>query len=188
MQQKLKDISKEDSKLFRQVVGAIETMQHGVVCFAPSRLTATPRKKTTSKSLSYNRSDAPPSVGLSDSIYFKRNGVQEKIMRKLSTGRITIQAELDLHGDTVSVAKKNLDNFLTNCHAKKYRYIRVIHGKGYGSTNGIPILKNKINQWLREYGMVLAFCSAPPNHGGMGAVQILVRKQILFNANYNLNQ
>ena len=156
-------IASEDRELFRQAVDAIGNMEHSAVA-----------KKNISKAISYDYSDAPPSVGPNDRLYYKTHGVRERTMRRLSTGKITIEDELDLHGYTVAAAQKALDCFLASCHSKQYRCIIVIHGKGYGSTHGMPILKNKINQWLRACNIVRAFCSAPSNNGGVGAALVLL--------------
>jgi DNA-nicking Smr family endonuclease len=38
-----------------------------------------------------------------------------------------------------------------------------------------PILKNEVNEWLRQIELVLAFCSARPEDGGRGAVYALLQ-------------
>lgn len=117
-----------------------------------------------------------PDLKSNDKLYFKGDGVQAKIMQKLSRGKISIEAEFDLHGMTVNIAKKGLQNFLQDCQSNNYRYIRIVHGKGYGSTNKLPVLKNKLNIWLRNNDVILAFCSAPVYNGGTGAVNVYIRK------------
>ncbi|MHB8428784.1 MAG: Smr/MutS family protein, partial [Acidiferrobacterales bacterium] len=37
-------------------------------------------------------------------------------------------------------------------------------------------LKGKVNSWLRQKDEVLAFCSAPRQDGGTGAVYVLLRR------------
>jgi len=54
--------------------------------------------------------------------------------------------------------------------------VRIIHGKGKGSENNLPILKNNLDQWLRRQDHVLAFCSARPIGGGTGAVYVLIKR------------
>lgn len=118
----------------------------------------------------------PLDLGSSDKLYFKGDGVQEKIMQKLSRGKIPIENELDLHGMTVDVAQKELQDFLQSCQLNGCRYVRIVHGKGYGSANKLPILKNKLNIWLQNSNTVLAFCSAPIYNGGTGAVNVYIRR------------
>lgn len=38
--------------------------------------------------------------------------------------------------------------------------MRIIHGKGHGSKNRLPVLKNKVRHWLMQREDVLAFCQA----------------------------
>ena len=67
-----------------------------------------------------------------------------------------------------------MQNFLQTCIEQKFRIALIIHGKGKKETQSI--LKNKINLWLRDLNIVLAFCSALPKHGGTGAVYILLKQ------------
>ena len=53
----------------------------------------------------------------------------------------------------------------------------IIHGKGQGSKDQQPILKQKTNQWLRQRDEVLAFCSAPRWNGGTGATYVLLSRK-----------
>lgn len=40
----------------------------------------------------------------------------------------------------------------------------------------MPVLKGKVNVWLRQKGEVMAFCTAIPRDGGTGAVYVLLRR------------
>ena len=46
--------------------------------------------------------------------------------------------------------------------------MRIVHGKGFGSRSGVPIMKAHVDRWLRDRSEVLAFCSALPPDGGTG--------------------
>jgi DNA-nicking Smr family endonuclease len=37
------------------------------------------------------------------------------------------------------------------------------------------VLKNGVNQWLRRWDSIVAFCSAQPHHGGTGAAYVLLK-------------
>jgi DNA-nicking Smr family endonuclease len=54
----------------------------------------------------------------------------------------------------------------------------VIHGKGQTSAEKerCSILKGCTDKWLRDLDVVQAFHSAQPQHGGTGAVYVLLRK------------
>ena len=83
--------------------------------------------------------------------------------------------ELDLHGLTARHAHKTLEMFLRDCHRRRIRCVHIIHGKGYGSEDRQPVLKQKLNLWLRQRHDVLAFCSATRRDGGTGAAYVLLR-------------
>jgi len=57
----------------------------------------------------------------------------------------------------------------------RVRCARIIHGKGIRSSSAQPVLKQKVNYWLRLHDEVLAFCSATRGDGGTGAVYCLLR-------------
>jgi DNA-nicking Smr family endonuclease len=114
-------------------------------------------------------------VGGEDLLTFSRPGIQHKVLRKLRSGQYNIEATLDLHGKTVSAAKQALSQFLQHCLVKGIRHVLIIHGKGL-STNK-PILKNKLNHWLRQTDAILAFCSATAKTGRGGALYVLLRRK-----------
>jgi DNA-nicking Smr family endonuclease len=106
---------------------------------------------------------------------FARPGIQQRVMHDLRRGYLEIGAELDLHGLTVRYARDDLNRFLQACHERGIRCVRIIHGKGYRSEGKQPILKHKLNLWLRQREDVLAFTSATRRDGGTGAAYVLLR-------------
>jgi DNA-nicking Smr family endonuclease len=108
-----------------------------------------------------------------DALFFQRPGIQHTEMKKLRRGLFAIEAELDLHGHTKESAFSLLTRFMSNCLAQQYRCVRVIHGKG---REKLAILKTEVNRWLQQLPAVQAFCSAPANAGGTGAVIILLKR------------
>lgn len=111
-----------------------------------------------------------------EELIYLRAGLSKAIFKKLRKGDILVEAELDLHGKIVSEAKLSLGLFLKQCYTHQRRCIRIIHGKGLGSPGGQPVLKSKVDHWLRQRDEVLAFCSAQPRDGGTGAVYVLLKK------------
>lgn len=105
---------------------------------------------------------------------FRRPGIQHRVFQDLGRGIIDQQATLDLHGLRVHEARPALARFLDHCLARRHRCVRIIHGKGRGSSHQQPVLKQKTNQWLRQHPGVLAFVSAPRWDGGTGAVYVLL--------------
>jgi len=111
-----------------------------------------------------------------DELIYSRPGVQQSVMKKLRRGQLSIEAELDLHRLTSEQAHAELMDFIVRCQRQHIRCVRIIHGKGLSSKNQIPVLKIKVNKWLRQWDNVLAFCSARPVDGGTGAVYILLKR------------
>ena len=91
--------------------------------------------------------------------------MQHGLLKRLRRGQFRVERELDLHGKTSLEARHLLAEFLKRCTRDRVRVVRVIHGKGLGSHNKIPVLKGKVSYWLRQRDEVLAFCSARPMDG-----------------------
>ena len=108
-------------------------------------------------------------------LFYAKPGVQRRVLHDLQRGAIPRELELDLHGLTVAFAEQLCDDFLAACSRRRVRCAQIIHGKGYGSQERQPVLKRKVNYWLRLRPEVLAFCSATRRDGGTGAVYVLLR-------------
>ena len=117
----------------------------------------------------------PADVETGEELLYSRPGLQHSIMRKLRRGQYAIEAQLDLHGNTVPEARERVSAFLREMQAQDRRCVRIIHGKGKSSEGKLPVLKGKVNAWLQQWDQVLAFCSTRPNDGGTGAVYVLLR-------------
>lgn len=114
-------------------------------------------------------------LGPEDELHFARSGLQDRAIQQLKRGQLPIDKRLDLHGHTAEEALDLLHATLENCQQANRRLVLVIHGKGHYSTGKTPILKNVLNQWLRQSPLVLAFHSALPKHGGRGAIYVLLK-------------
>jgi DNA-nicking Smr family endonuclease len=108
-------------------------------------------------------------------LLFSRPGIQRRVLGELQRGYIPVDLEVDLHGLTAVYAARVLDDFFEECARQRVRCARVIHGKGSRSADGPPVLKRKVNYWLRLREEVLAFASATRRDGGTGAVYVLLR-------------
>lgn len=96
-------------------------------------------------------------------------------LRKLRRGQFPLQDSLDLHGLTSNEARKLLLEFLRDAAQHDLRCVCVIHGKGWQTGGGEGILKTRVRHWLTQCAGVLAFCEAPSNAGGGGAVRVLLK-------------
>ncbi len=107
---------------------------------------------------------------------YTQPGVQRSVLKKLKSGRYSVQSEIDLHGLTVSEARQELTDFLQAAQERRHLCVRVIHGKGRKNAERAPRLKPAVNQWLQRNRQVMAFCSARMNDGGTGAVYVLLKR------------
>ena len=109
---------------------------------------------------------------------FKRPGVQHGVFRKLKQGKYDSEARLDMHRMRVHRAREELFDFVDESHRLGLRCVQVVHGKGLsqGEREAAAVLKGCTDHWLRELEVVQAFHSARPQHGGTGAVYVLLRK------------
>jgi len=106
---------------------------------------------------------------------FLRNGLNSMTLRKLRRGQWPVQDSIDLHGLTSDEARGRLASFLNHALSSNYRCVNIIHGKGWRAEGGEGILKIRVRYWLTQHPQVLAFCEAPANAGGGGAVWLLLK-------------
>jgi len=171
--------SAEEIELFRRSVGPVRKVSCDQVRHAHRPPAPRPRKNPAGvlTELPDNFSDAydPGSVGAEETLFFARPGLQQRQLQRFRRGQLACAAELDLHGMTTAIARSELMAFIAHCSAQRIRCARIIHGKGYGSGGSAPVLKNRLNSWLRQHHDVLAFSSAQSRHGGSGALYVLLR-------------
>lgn len=111
-----------------------------------------------------------------DTLSYRAQGVQERVLRQLRRGGFRMDGELDLHGLNRDKARAAVATFLAESRERDRRCVRIIHGKGHGSPNSGPVLKRELDGWLRKVREVVAFCSARPEDGGSGAIYVLLRR------------
>ncbi len=104
------------------------------------------------------------------------SGVQHGVFRKLRLGQYPIDARLDLHLKTVEQARTEVFRFVRDCVQFGIRTAIIVHGKGHRNREQPAILKSFTAKWLLELPSVLAYHSAQKQHGGTGAVYIMLKK------------
>ncbi|MEO8549614.1 MAG: Smr/MutS family protein [Kofleriaceae bacterium] len=103
-------------------------------------------------------------------------GVSLAQVAELRTGKVHLEATLDLHGVTVEDGLAKLREFLLESRRLGRRRVRVIHGKGLHSDAGAPLREAVVSDLLGPVsGLVRAFASACASDGGEGATLIVVR-------------
>ena len=114
-------------------------------------------------------------------VAYARPGVGPDVVRKLRKRHWPVQDELDLHGLTRDAARDAVGDFLRRAVRRGVRCVRIIHGKGYGSAGGEPVLRSMVHSWLvqMEKDEVVAFCVAGKKDGGHGALIVLLKAALL---------
>ncbi len=102
--------------------------------------------------------------------------MQNGVYKKLKQGKYQQEARLDLHGLTVAEARVEVFDFIKQCYHYGLRTVVIIHGKGLSNKAAQAKLKSYVNNWLPTLTEVQAFCSALPQHGGVGAAYVLLAK------------
>ena len=171
-----KQIQESALALFREHVQDTEPVRHDQVEHERRRPPPVPRPRPVE--LPEAQGDtllSESEVETHEFLLFTRPGVQRRLMAELQRGGIEVGLELDLHGLHAEQARGLLAEFLAECARRHVRCALIVHGKGYRSAGRQPVLKQKVNYWLRLYEEVLAFCSATRRDGGTGAVYVLLR-------------
>jgi DNA-nicking Smr family endonuclease len=106
---------------------------------------------------------------------YSRDGVGPDVVRKLRKRHWPVQDELDLHGMNREIARDQVGDFLRRAMKRGLRCVRIIHGKGYGSAGGEPVLRSIVHSWLVQKDDVVAFCVANKGDGGHGALIVLLK-------------
>ncbi|MGH1404256.1 MAG: Smr/MutS family protein [Alphaproteobacteria bacterium] len=113
--------------------------------------------------------------------------VDKRTAERLRRGKIPIEGRLDLHGLSQSQAYEALLSFVRTAYHGGKRCVIVVTGKGMARHGDVPIykqtigvLKQKTPIWLsenvfRQY--VLKVEQARPEHGGGGALYVLIRRK-----------
>ena len=105
---------------------------------------------------------------------------------KMTRGKLTPEARIDLHGLTLSEAHPELIRFVLNAQTAGMRLVLVITGKGKRGQDIGPIpqrmgaLRHQVPQWLRLPPLgpaVLQVSEAHLKHGGTGAYYVYLRRR-----------
>lgn len=111
--------------------------------------------------------------------------MDKKSYDRMSRGKLSPEARMDLHGMTVSEAHPELIRFILNAHSNGLRLVLVITGKGKQGPDFGPIpmrygvLKHQVPQWLHMAPLgpcILQVSEAHLKHGGAGAYYVYLRR------------
>ncbi len=103
-----------------------------------------------------------------------QQGLQKKIRQRIQSGKLTVEANLDLHGYRREEAETQLREFIHQALHAGLRMVVIIHGKGYRSQGG-SVLRPMVLSWLSQQPGILAYCPAQPKDGGKGASYVYLK-------------
>ena len=105
-------------------------------------------------------------------------GIRNKDLKKLKSGKFTIQSKLDLHGFKLMDAEKMFYDFIHRNFEQSNRNLLIITGKGH---QGKGKIKKDIHMWINKSSLlrlIIFYSYASPKDGGEGALYIRLRKNI----------
>lgn len=85
----------------------------------------------------------------------------------------SFDATIDLHGMVREHARRRLEMFIGRCIALHKRHLLVIHGKGSGA------LRDEVWALLQRDGRVAIVNVAAQQHGGEGAVEVMLKTRVM---------
>ena len=108
--------------------------------------------------------------------------------RQIASGKVEVDARIDLHGLYQREAYARLRAFLSEAHARGLKRVLVITGKGGGEPpdrlgelvgERRGVLRRSVPHWLEEpelRSVVASFTQAGVRHGGAGALYVELRR------------
>jgi len=85
--------------------------------------------------------------------------------------RIPIEDSLDLHAFAPRDVRDVVSDYLQEAHARGFREVRLIHGRGIGVQRAI------VRSLLARHPLVASFAEAPAERGGWGATVVRLSRQ-----------
>jgi DNA-nicking Smr family endonuclease len=172
--------SREERALWREAMRGVRALRQGRPLPPPEAppdaapaAAPQPRPLARSRAAPPAAAPAPPPLAAGEAV-----GVDRRLAERLKRGQLPIEATLDLHGLTQAEAHASLDRFVRAAVARGARTVLVVTGKGRGE--GVGVLRAAVPRWLNEAALrehLLAFAPARPEHGGAGALYILLRRR-----------
>ncbi|NVK53968.1 MAG: DNA endonuclease SmrA [Alteromonadaceae bacterium] len=111
-----------------------------------------------------------------DFVAFKQAGIQDGVYKNLRQGKYPIEQKISLAGLSLRESSQNLYHKIAAAHERGIRMLLIQHGKGENSQPFPALKKSYVNHWLPQLKTVIAFHTAQPMHGGLGATYVLLKK------------
>lgn len=83
--------------------------------------------------------------------------------------RVPVEESIDLHAFTPRDVVSVVEEYLEAAARKRYREVRLIHGKGTG------VQRAAVRALLARHPLVENYSNAPPEAGGWGATRVTLK-------------
>ena len=132
-------------------------------------------KQVLAESMSANPNDSKHAVDSGEEL--QKPGLSNRDFTRLKRGKIYREDELYLRGYTVEFAIDQLKQFIHKSTLTGNRCIKIVHGKGMNSPDGISHIKLECQRFLTLNKFVMGYSRALPNDGGAGAKYVLLKRR-----------
>lgn len=179
---KPEDDELNDMDMFKSAMKGVKPLQSNRVLLKPKKKDINASLKRESATTADERFVVDnltegniPDMKPSDTLSFMVPDLPYRTFQSLKRGEYTWQEGIDLHGQSVEVARAELFAFIQDCRTRRFRCVIIVHGKSWTQGSGRAELKSYVNVWLRQMPDVIAFHSCQPADGGTGAVYALLK-------------
>lgn len=179
----------EEEELWKAVARTAKPMHAPIfrrkVAEAPAEFHETPVKGHSAPRIAPFRLGEKPAVPRPQTAAPAALQMDAKAFGKMTRGKLTPEARIDLHGMTLAEAHPELIRFILNAQSNGLRLVLVITGKGKpgADTGHMPqrtgVLRHQVPHWLRQppcNAAILQVTEAHLRHGGSGAYYIYLRR------------
>jgi len=174
------DLSSEDLKIWRHVTRSITPLDG--VARHPSEDEADPqpppRKRATSVEEEPARAVVRPVIQPQPLKMGSTADIDRRTAQRFQRGEMHVEGRIDLHGLTLEQAHGALTSFIRGAAARGSRCVMVVTGKGKGGSIGK--IRAEAPHWLNQASLrplILAVSQARVQHGGAGALYVLLKRQ-----------
>ena len=186
MARRVRAVSEDETRLFREAMKDATPLKGarrvkakaGTIAPPPSTPPSTPASAPRPSPAPPPIRHAAPPAPMPPLAHGGGAGVDKRTLERFRKGERTIDARLDLHGMTQDVAYAALHRFIERSVAAGHRCVIVVTGKG--GREGSGVLRAEVPRWLNQAALrphLLAIQQARPQHGGAGALYLLLRRK-----------
>ena len=181
-------LTREDAALWDKIAETAEPLRKGKnrVVERPDQVADSSPERPAKKadpSATPPRPDASPPRPPATARALPAGSFDRREARALGSGRVNIDARIDLHGMRQREAHGALQAFLAGAQARGHKHVLVITGKGgrreVDGSFERGVLNREVPRWLSEpelQSCVLSFTPAGKRHGGEGALYVRLRR------------